>query len=303
MPFPLAAAIMGGSALGGGVIDAFATGAMNKKSRAWHTQMYERQKHDSLAFWNMQNEYNSPAAQMQRFTEAGLNPNLIYGQQNTGGSIDVPAPGSPQFETPQVGRAVGSGVATAINAMYDLEAKQANIDNLHVQNDILKQEAIFKGLLNAGKVTGNKQAILDFNKSQDLYGTDIDSRKTALQKMKTEIDLSLRRDAREAVQSATSVKEAIERMMNMAQQREYVELQKSQSKAETARIREDTRRIRENFYMLEREGVIKELEIGLRQMGLNPNDETWKRMLGMFLSNATRELSGGVSLSKLLFGK
>lgn len=37
--------------------------------------------------WNMENEYNTPAAQMSRFSDAGLNPNLIYGNSNTGGSL------------------------------------------------------------------------------------------------------------------------------------------------------------------------------------------------------------------------
>lgn len=43
----------------------------------------------NLDVWNLNNEYNSPAAQMQRYQDAGLNPNLIYSQQNT-----ATAPGS-----------------------------------------------------------------------------------------------------------------------------------------------------------------------------------------------------------------
>jgi len=35
-------------------------------------------------FQNIQNEYNSPAAQMKRFKEAGLNPALVYGQGSSG---------------------------------------------------------------------------------------------------------------------------------------------------------------------------------------------------------------------------
>lgn len=41
--------------------------------------------------WKMQNEYNSPAAQMARYQEAGLNPNLMYGQGNNGNAGSVPA--------------------------------------------------------------------------------------------------------------------------------------------------------------------------------------------------------------------
>lgn len=45
------------------------------------------QNKQNIKLWNMQNEYNSPKAQMQRYIDAGLNPNLIYSQQNTAGDI------------------------------------------------------------------------------------------------------------------------------------------------------------------------------------------------------------------------
>lgn len=47
----------------------------------------------ALKLWNMNNEYNSPASQMARFKEAGLNPNLIY-QQGTPGNSGSPAQAS-----------------------------------------------------------------------------------------------------------------------------------------------------------------------------------------------------------------
>lgn len=37
----------------------------------------------NLELWKATNEYNSPEAQMARYQQAGLNPNLIYGQSNT----------------------------------------------------------------------------------------------------------------------------------------------------------------------------------------------------------------------------
>ncbi|MDL2320068.1 hypothetical protein LJC45_02925 [Alistipes sp. OttesenSCG-928-B03] len=41
---------------------------------------YQTQRADALADWNRENEYNSPTAQMARYRDAGLNPNLIYGE-------------------------------------------------------------------------------------------------------------------------------------------------------------------------------------------------------------------------------
>lgn len=46
----------------------------------------EQQNAFNVAMWNAENEYNAPINQMQRFQQAGLNPNLIYGQQNTSAS-------------------------------------------------------------------------------------------------------------------------------------------------------------------------------------------------------------------------
>lgn len=48
---------------------------------------YKWQQKQNIGLWNMQNEYNNPKAQMQRYIDAGLNPNLIYSQQNTAGDI------------------------------------------------------------------------------------------------------------------------------------------------------------------------------------------------------------------------
>ena len=47
-------------------------------------EMAEYQYQKDLDQWNRANEYNTPAAQMQRFQDAGLNPNLMYSQGNPG---------------------------------------------------------------------------------------------------------------------------------------------------------------------------------------------------------------------------
>lgn len=78
-----------GSAIGSIVngLFGFANSALNyhyqKKMAAYQNEL-------NLKNWRMQNEYNSPSAQMQRFMEAGLNPNLIYGQGTNGNASSAP---------------------------------------------------------------------------------------------------------------------------------------------------------------------------------------------------------------------
>lgn len=66
-------------------------------STAMANDANERMQHEqnkwNLEQWNRNNAYNSPAAQMQRFKAAGLNPDLMY-QQGTPGLSSSPAQGS-----------------------------------------------------------------------------------------------------------------------------------------------------------------------------------------------------------------
>lgn len=48
-----------------------------------------------LEMWNLNNAYNTPAAQMQRMKDAGLNPMLFYQQGNPGNSASAPGTHAP----------------------------------------------------------------------------------------------------------------------------------------------------------------------------------------------------------------
>lgn len=50
----------------------------------------DKQNEYNMRMWQMQNEYNTPANQMKRYLEAGLNPNLIYSQGNAGNASSAP---------------------------------------------------------------------------------------------------------------------------------------------------------------------------------------------------------------------
>ena len=58
-------------------------------------RLQDRQNEFNLQMWNLQNEYNSPAAQMKRFEEAGLNPALMYGSASPGNAMSTPQMGTP----------------------------------------------------------------------------------------------------------------------------------------------------------------------------------------------------------------
>ena len=54
----------------------------NEKNREYNLNLAKMQNQWNIEQWNRENAYNSPAAQMARYKAAGLNSDLIYGQQN-----------------------------------------------------------------------------------------------------------------------------------------------------------------------------------------------------------------------------
>lgn len=78
----LAGAVVG---TGANIISTAMTNRANER-------MQQQQNAWNLEQWERNNAYNSPAAQMQRLKAAGLNPDIMYGQNASGASGNSPAP-------------------------------------------------------------------------------------------------------------------------------------------------------------------------------------------------------------------
>lgn len=69
--------------------------------------------------WNLENKYNSPAAQSQRLREAGINPNMVFGNgsvSEAGSLQSAPVNAAVAPQMPYVGADIANGVYTGINA-------------------------------------------------------------------------------------------------------------------------------------------------------------------------------------------
>lgn len=108
--------------------------------------------------WNLQNEYNTPQNQMQRFKEAGLNPNMIYGQGSAGNATQMPKFNAPRQEY----NYQPLQLPKAISMFQDFKLKQAQIDNVQevVNLNKLKQatEAVRPSVLKSERLLKGRQA-------------------------------------------------------------------------------------------------------------------------------------------------
>lgn len=111
----------GASFVGGLVNNAFADARSDKQ---WHRTLYMQDK---------MNAYNAPVAQMERLAQAGLNPNLVYGN---GGSVIQSAGGNapnPPNTTPIDTQGVLQMVQTIVGAMLEKDKIQAQKDVTQMQ--------------------------------------------------------------------------------------------------------------------------------------------------------------------------
>lgn len=128
-------AIIGGAT---GIFNAFQTGKQNKKQEQFSLDMYNRQRADALADYNMQNQYNSPQSQMARFKEAGLSPHLIYGQTNNA----APVRSSDAKQVNYVAPTVDPSSLNLLGNYYQLQSQEQQIKNLAAQGDLIKAQAL-----------------------------------------------------------------------------------------------------------------------------------------------------------------
>lgn len=221
---------------------------------------YGRQKRDNLAFWRMQNEYNSPVAQMKRLQDAGLNPNLIYGRG--AGAVGEASPPKPPEPTRSDMPEFRSGVSPFF-AGYDLQMKQAQTDNLRQQNTVLLEEAQLKRAQTMDTLASARRKTFDYDIESALKETTLEFRRGLLRQQSAEIDVLLDRNEREAALNSSSLREAAQRILNMREQKMTSEL----------------------------ENRLRRLDLELyEQYKIRPGDPYWLRMLAETLE---RYLSDG----------
>jgi hypothetical protein len=115
----------------------------NVFNQRFSEKMYSRQRADALADWDKQNAYNSPSQQMQRYKEAGLNPNLIYGQMSNSPAIRSTEMKHPDFVAPRL-----PNIGNVMNNYVDLELKKQQLSNDKQAGELLRQQTQGKKLEN-----------------------------------------------------------------------------------------------------------------------------------------------------------
>lgn len=281
MPFPLIPVIAAGASLLGNAMDNSATAANNEEQRKWSEHMYERQRADALTDRDFSNNYNSPAAQMERLTNAGLNPNLVYGNGATQQPSSVVRGSNPPNYSPNPSRygAAAAGISNSLMSMYDIEVKQAQTDNLKAQTDVAKQNALLAAA-NTAKVgvetasTGVKTEAdrLNLDTAKQLQSTTIESAKAHLAKTYADTEYTLNQDERSRLLTNQSLAKGVQEIMTMRVQRENDLVVRQKLQAEINNMIKD--------------GTLKNFEINMRSHGYTGHDNVVTKIVGDLLEGS-----------------
>lgn len=168
--------------------------AVQSTNRA-QKELYKQQQADAVKMWQMQNEYNSPSAQMQRYSDAGLNPNLAYGSGTPGNATSAPQVATPPtLSTYQAPQGI---VSDAVRDYYSTDISSIDVQ-LRSSDLILKGlDAISKRIQNERDETQKRilqqseQELIKINKyqSQNLLEQGVYLRQqNEVQKFNFELD-------------------------------------------------------------------------------------------------------------------
>lgn len=102
--------------------------AMTAAQMGFQSYQTDKQNAYNLEMWNKQNEYNSPQAQMQRFAEAGLNPNLIYSQGSSGNNAQAAQKNAPDYSPALTRLQKAFNIVNLMHGIQDVRKAQADAD-------------------------------------------------------------------------------------------------------------------------------------------------------------------------------
>lgn len=266
----------GVAAIGSGA-SAYAQGKQNKKTRKWNEKMHALIRSEGLADYHMQNEYNSPEAQMDRLKRAGLNPNLVYGTgslANEGAQVKPSGVESWNPQTPDI-----KGIATnAISTYYDARVKNVTVDNLGKAGAVMDEETRLKkaqtiATLAAADKTDVETIMAKFNLDLEttLRETTIEGRKLHNEKTKADIAFTINQDDRAAVTNKMNFLQAIESILNSRKQR--------------AKTDADIRHIDQQIENLKQDNRLQQFDEKLQEQGIPRQSPAWWKLVGTFLSS------------------
>lgn len=244
----------------------------NEQNIAFQREQNLQNKKWADESWEKTNAYNTPAMQMQRFKEAGLNPHLIYGQGSEVGQQPATSGKAPEVErlpSNTTVNEIGQSAFNAAQAYVAQRKQQTEINNMEKQNALIDANIVNTNATTANTLANTANTSQQTQQSRELWANTVaqaeaNLNSTLLQQNKTLADIK----STEAGTQLTSQ-----------------QIKNAQQQIDESANRIKLMKIQGNNAALDAE--LKKLDINLRKKGINPNDPTWMRIIGQAITGDT----------------
>jgi hypothetical protein len=183
---PVAAAITGAAALAAAGIGAAGAAKANKRGVALAREM----RQSDIDMWHKTNAYNSPAMQMQRLREAGLNPNLIYGNGATHTAQQAPSAKVPEVQN-EMASIANVNLAPAVAMYQDFKLKIAQMDNIKKQMEYTDSKIINEGLKAIATGVSTQKNAFSLSQAKRLADSQFETAMANLDKIRQDVNLKM----------------------------------------------------------------------------------------------------------------
>lgn len=256
----------------------------NKANRELADLEWERNQQ----MWNMQNEYNTPAAQMQRYRDAGLNPNLTYQQGTPGNASSSSAYSRPTMQAARMAE-FNTNIAPILQTYADLNVKQAQVDNIKAQTDLIDKQIITEAT--RPKVLDSQ--VLTEAERRRLYGSQIYQNRAAADYNVWRLAHDQRREPYVLKISQMDAKEAALRYRyGLATYDDRVSLATTEAKQAGIDYRFADRSFASRLAIVAQDAALRSYQSQLREHGVMDSDKPWIRATIMKLPAIGKVLSG-----------
>lgn len=148
-----AALITGISTLASTGVNAASVNGVNRKNYKYSKQIMDAQNEYNTKMWERTNSYNSPISQKNRLIEAGINPNMLYGDVHDPNATmqTSAAPGSPIYQPFQVDTSVADSLGSLDTQLADVQKKKVETENARETTKLIQQQIESQGWDNLKK--------------------------------------------------------------------------------------------------------------------------------------------------------
>lgn len=255
-----------------GLYNASRQQSTNEENRDFSREMYERQRQDALTDRAFENEYNSPANQMKRLKEAGLNPNLVYGGSSTAPASVSTRSSSAQGATAQAPRIDFSGVAAMLGDIIQMnkDVAQTNLlrEKLNTEKEIQDLTAARTGTEYQNASLRQEQVRQAQTQTYITQGT-VDEQlamvRARLKQTEANTTFTLSQNERAEALKSQSIAESIQRILRMR-------MQNATSLLEQKKLAAQIDEIGQNI-------AIKTMDERLSQSNMTRNDHVYLRYI------------------------